>query len=131
PVEMAMDNHELAVDRIKKIPGYKPLFEKAFGKKAKIDIDNIVKAIATYERTLITPNSRFDKFIEGDTKALTTAEKKGFETMKTVGCFSCHSGPLFAGPQLPIGVGFYQKFPVYPGSVFDAKYKLTEDKGRF
>lgn len=131
PVEMAMDSHQVVVDRIKKVPGYKPLFDNAFGKNTKITIDHVVKAIATYERTLITPNSRFDKYIEGDKKALTAAEIKGFETMKTVGCFACHSGPNFAGPQLPIGVGFYQKFPVYPGSVYDAKYKLTEDKGRY
>lgn len=131
PVEMAMDNHKLVVDRVHKIPGYQLLFDRAFGKKTKINIDHVAKAIASYERTLITPNARFDKYIEGDKNILTSAEVKGFETMKSVGCFSCHMGPNFAGPQLPIGVGFYQKFPVYQGSVYDAKYKLTDDKGRF
>lgn len=131
PVEMAMPNHKVVVDRINKIPGYKAMFDKAFGKKTKIDIDHVAKAIASYERTLITPNSRFDKFIEGDKKALTENEIKGYETMKTVGCFSCHMGPNFAGPQLPVGVGFYQKLPVFAGSKYDAKYELTKDKGRF
>lgn len=131
PVEMAMPNHRVVVERIQKIPGYKEMFAKSFGKKAKIDIDNTVKAIASYERTLITPNSRFDKFIEGDKKALNETEIKGYETMKTVGCFSCHMGPNFAGPQLPIGVGFYQKLPVFAGTKYDAKYELTKDQGRF
>lgn len=130
PVEMAMDDHKLVVNRINKIPGYQVLFDRAFGKKTKINIDHVAKAIASYERTLITPNARFDKYIEGDKKALTATEVKGFEAMKTVGCFSCHMGANFAGPALPVGVGFFQKFPVYEGSVYDAKYKLTEDKGR-
>lgn len=131
PVEMAMPNHDVVVSRIKDIPGYKTMFDKAFGRNTKIDIEKVAKAIATYERTLITPNARFDKYIEGDKKSLTEQELKGFETMKTVGCFACHSGPNFAGPQLPVGVGFYQKFPTFPGSSYDAKYNLTADKGRF
>jgi cytochrome c peroxidase len=130
PVEMAMPDHKTVMDRVSKIPGYKKLFDKAFGKGDNLTIDNLAKAIATYERTLITP-SRFDKYIAGDKKALTEAEIKGFEVTKTVGCFACHSGANFAGPALPIGNGFFQKFPVYAGSEYDKKYDLLKDSGRF
>ncbi len=131
PVEMAMPNHKLVVERIKMIPDYKMLFEKAFGVgDDKINIDNTAKAIAAYERTLIVP-ARFDKWLSGDKKALLEIEEQGFETAKTVGCFSCHMGPNFSGPQLPLGTGFYQQFPVYKGSAYDKKYQFLKDKGRF
>lgn len=131
PVEMTMTDHQFVMDRIKQIPGYKKMFDKAFGAGNNMTIDNLVKAIATYERTLVTPNSRFDKYISGNKKALTEAEIKGFEVAKTTGCFACHSGPNFAGPKLPMGTGFYMKFPTFPGSEYDKKYELTKDLGRF
>lgn len=130
PIEMGMPNHEAVVARLKKIEGYQPLFDRAFGKaKSNLNIDNVAKAIATYERTLVAP-SRFDRWIEGDKKAMTPLEIEGFETMKTVGCFACHMGVNFAGPALPMGTGFYQGFPVYP-SAYDAQYELKKDLGRF
>lgn len=131
PVEMAMTDHNLVMDRIAKIPGYQKMFDKAFGAGTKMTIDHVAKAVAAYERTLITPNSRFDKYISGKKGSLTEAEIKGFETMKTTGCFACHSGPNFAGPKLPMGVGFYMKFPTFPGSSFDKKYDLLKDAGRY
>jgi cytochrome c peroxidase len=130
PIEMGMPNHQAVIDRLKKISGYQELFDRAFGKKKNnINIENVSKAIASYERTLIA-RGRFDRWIEGDKNALTPIEVEGFETMKTIGCFSCHMGPNFAGPQLPLGTGFFQKFPVYP-SAYDAKYQLTQDLGRY
>lgn len=129
-VEMAMTDHNMVVDRISKIPGYEKMFDKAFGKGTKITIDHVAKAVAAYERTLVTPNSRFDKYISGKKMALSEDEIKGFELMKTTGCFACHSGPNFAGPKLPMGAGFYMKFPTFPGSVFDKKYDLLKDTGR-
>jgi len=129
PVEMAMPSHDEVVKRLKKIEGYRVYFEKAFGKKDPITIDNVAKAIAAYERTLIAP-SRFDDWIKGDKKALSEMEVAGFEMAKTVGCFTCHSGPNFSGPALPSGVGFYQKFPVYE-SEYDKKYDFKSDLGRY
>lgn len=131
PVEMAMSDHEAVLNRIRKIPGYLKLFEKAFGKKQPLTIDHVAKAIASFERTLITPNSRFDQFINGNKKALSDIELKGYQNMQTIGCFACHSGPNFAGPSLAIGTGFFMKFPTFPGSDYEKKYKLTDDKGRF
>ncbi|MCS6837623.1 MAG: cytochrome-c peroxidase [Bdellovibrionaceae bacterium] len=129
PIEMGMPDHQSVINRLKKISGYRELFEKAFGKKDPITIDNVAKAIAAYERTLIVP-SRFDRWMAGEKNILSKKEQEGFEVMKTVGCFSCHMGPNFAGPQLPLGTGFFQKFPVYP-SDYDKKYDLLSDLGRY
>jgi cytochrome c peroxidase len=135
PIEMGMPNHQAVIERIKKIPGYQAMFDAAFGKsKNNINIDNVAKAIASFERTLVAP-SRFDRWMAGDKKALSDIEVQGFETMKAVGCFSCHMGPNFAGPMLPLGTGFYQKLPANPTKAYwekyDKKYELSKDLGRF
>lgn len=123
PIEMGMPNHQAVIERIKKIPGYQAMFDAAFGKsKNNINIDNVAKAIASFERTLVAP-SRFDRWMAGDKKALSDIEVQGFETMKAVGCFSCHMGPNFAGPMLPLGTGFYQKLPANPTKAYWEKYE--------
>lgn len=129
PVEMAMENHKVVIGRVKQIPGYIDQFKKVFKTKA-ITIDHVVKAIAAYERTLITPNSRFDKFIKGDKKALTAVEQRGLETFKQVGCTACHNGVNFAGPTLPEGQGFFMKFPTFANAELEKKYGLLKDTGR-
>lgn len=129
PVEMGA-THKLVVDRISKIEEYQKLFKKAFGGRKPINIDNIAKAIAAYERTLITPNSPFDRYIKGDKKAMTSEQIKGMQKFQEIGCTSCHSGPNFSGPALPEGQGFFMKFPTFPGTEYEKKYKLTEDTGR-
>ncbi len=129
PVEMAMPNHDAVMARVKTIPGYVEQFAKIFGKDA-MTIDNLAKAIAAYERTLITPNSPFDRYLRGDKKAISTRAEKGYKAVVEVGCIACHMGPNFAGPALPQGTGFYQKFPVFPESSFVKKYALTADPGR-
>lgn len=130
PVEMGA-THKFVVERIAKIPGYQKLFVSAFGSKAAIDIDNVAMAIAAYERTLITPNSPYDRYVKGNKKALTADQRKGMELFQTVGCTSCHSGGNFAGPTLPEGTGFFMKFPTFPGSDYESKYDLAADKGRY
>ncbi|MGE0762997.1 MAG: cytochrome-c peroxidase [Bdellovibrionales bacterium] len=130
PVEMGMDNHAVAIERIRNIPGYIAAFKKVFGGNDAIHIDNAVKAIAAYERTLITPNSRFDQYLKGKKTAITAQELAGFETFKTTGCVACHNGINFAGPALPVGTGFYQKFPVTPDTDIEKKYGFQKDLGR-
>ena len=130
PIEMAMPNHDAVMARVKKIPGYVEQFNKVFGGKDAVTIDNLAKAIASYERTLVTPNSPFDKFLKGNKGAISAKAKKGYQLVTEVGCMSCHMGPNFAGPPLPVGTGFFQKFPVYENSAFVAKYHLKEDAGR-
>ena len=131
PVEMAMPSLDAVVARVNGIPGYVSAFEGVFGKDS-VTIDNIAKAIATYERTLVSGNSEFDNFRFVDKTAISQASWDGFQTFRAVGCVQCHMGPDFAGPPpLARGAGFYQKFPLFTSSPLISKYKLLEDQGRF
>jgi len=131
PVEMGMPSQDAAVKRIKAIPGYVAEFKTVFGGEDAVTYDNIAKAIATYERTLLTPNSAFDRYLKGNKKALSAQALRGMKAVDDVGCSSCHNGPDFAGPALPAGEGFYQKFPTYEDNAYVVKYKFLDDQGRF
>jgi cytochrome c peroxidase len=130
PIEMGMPNHEVVIERVKQIPGYVVQFDKIFGKNS-VNIDNLAKAIAAFERTLITPNSPYDKFVSGQKSALSKEQARGLQLVQEAGCTSCHSGANFAGPDLPVGTGHFQKFPVMAQSEYVAKYDLAKDLGRF
>jgi cytochrome c peroxidase len=130
PIEMGMPNLDAVIGRIRHIPGYQPHFEKAFGAGDVVTMDNAAKAIAAYERTLITPGSAYDRYVKGERKALTAQQVKGMDAFAAIGCMSCHQGPAFNGPALPAGTGFFMKFPTYPDSVYTVKYKLADDPGR-
>lgn len=103
PFEMNM-NYDLLIERLKSISGYVELFKKAFPEeKDPITLKNIAKAIATFERTLITPNSPFDKYLRGDQKALNDLQKKGLELFKgKANCIQCHNGTNLTDNQLHI-----------------------------
>jgi cytochrome c peroxidase len=132
PIEMGMKDWDTTMARIKSIPGYSPLFKAAFGGEDNpMTADNAVKAIAAYERTLITPNSPFDRYVKGEKTALSSQQIKGMNTFANVGCTACHSGANFSGPTMPMGTGWFMKFPTYAGSQYDSKYRLTEDQGRY
>ena len=92
PVEMATVSEKEAVTRLKEA-GYAPLFNDVFGKNS-LTYDNMAKAIAAFERTLLTPNAPFDKFVRGEGD-ISKAAKRGMQKVVDVGCTSCHSGPLF------------------------------------
>jgi cytochrome c peroxidase len=70
-------------------------FAKAYGRAP--DRANVLDAIATYERSLLTPDSRFDKWLKGDTAALSPAEVDGYRLFKSLGCVSCHQGVNVGG----------------------------------
>jgi len=129
PVEMGMPDFPTVVDRLQKIPGYVTMFEKVFGKNS-ITKENIGKALASFERTLITPNSPFDQFMHGNKKALSIEAQRGMKLVQEVGCTVCHSGANFSGEN-KMGEGNFQKFPVFPDNDYVKKYKLMEDPGRF
>jgi cytochrome c peroxidase len=131
PIEMGMKSWDDVVARLKAIPGYPEAFAAAFGGSDAVSADNAAKAIAAYERTLITPNSAYDKYVGGDTSALTEQQARGMNTFAEVGCQSCHSGPAFNGPTLPQGTGFYQKFPTNENGYFEAQYSFSADQGRY
>lgn len=130
PIEMGMPHFELVRDRLKQIPGYVAMFEKAFGKDS-ITKENIGKAIASFERTLIAGNSPFDKFMHGNKKAMTMQAQRGMKLVQEVGCIVCHSGANFNGENLKMGEGNFQKFPVFTDNEFVKKYNFMADTGRF
>ncbi len=82
---------EQLINKLRRSPKYVMLFNRAFPAGG-ITISNVKQAIIAYERSLTTPNSRFDKYLRGDLDALNNNEKKGYELFKTYGCSACHQG---------------------------------------
>ncbi len=95
PGEMAF-SHTLAIGILESIPAYQRTFKKIFGKD-RIDIDQVTAAIAEFEKTLVTPNSRFDQWLLGRADALTADELAGYKLFKESGCVACHNGPAVGG----------------------------------
>lgn len=117
PGEMG-SSHDLAVEVLQSIPAYVADFKKSFGTD-RIVIAQVTKAIAAFEGTLLTPNSRFDQWLKGDQKALSANELAGYQLFKDSGCISCHNGP-------GVGGNSYQKMGVV------APYKASSPaEGRF
>lgn len=110
------------IDRLKDIPTYQSLFDAAFDEPEAVSATNVGKAIAAFERTLVTNNSRFDQYMRGDQDAISLAEKAGFELFKKAGCANCHSGPMFSDfkPHV-LGVPENSKLPV-PDRGFDERF---------
>ena len=95
-VEMDLTPDE-AVERLRQT-GYLPYFEAAFpDEEDPLTFENITKAIASFERTLITPGSPFDRYLEGETDALTPEQAEGLDLFMSSGCAGCHNGVLLGG----------------------------------
>lgn len=98
PVEMNL-HLDVAVDRIKSVEGYKALFKAAFGDE-EVNKERISKAIATYERTIVSSSTPFDRFIDGDKTALTDQQIQGLHLFRTKArCINCHNGGYFSDNQ--------------------------------
>lgn len=95
PGEMAF-THILTIDVLRSIPSYATEFKQVFGSD-EITIDQVTQAIAEFEKTLVTPNSRFDQWLLGNKAALTADELAGYKLFKTSGCTACHNGPAVGG----------------------------------
>lgn len=95
PVEMA-SNHVLVLDVLRSIPQYRQEFAAIYGSE-EITLERVTDAIAAFEETLVTPNSRFDQWLKGDDDALTEQELAGYHTFKSIGCIACHNGPAVGG----------------------------------
>jgi cytochrome c peroxidase len=117
PIEMAMPSEESVVKVLASMPEYVAAFTKAFPTEPKaLTYDNMARAIGAFERRLVTP-SALDRFIAGDSSALSDDEIVGLETFIETGCITCHMGAT-------VGGGMYQKLGLvrpYP----------TDDSGRF
>jgi len=82
--------------RLSAILEYRSLFKKAFGSDTAINADNMAKAIACFERTLLSNQSRFDLYMRGQASALTSSEKDGMNLFMNAGCVRCHNGPMLS-----------------------------------
>ncbi len=113
--EMA-GNDEETIARLKKIPEYVELFNKAFGSNA-ITIENTQSAIAAFERTLISNNSPFDKYAAGQFDALTAGQRRGLNLFRSAAtrCFECHAAPTFGSDDF-----FVTGVPDVAGQAHDA-----------
>ena len=123
--EMGLGDAQNVVVRISSMPGYSPLFAAAFGDKG-VTLERVEKALGAFERTLLTPNSPYDRFVSGDVSALPLQAQRGMGLFSKLGCASCHSGAAFAGPNGAPGHANMAKFPVFPGSDYEKKYALIE-----
>lgn len=111
---------------------YRHQFASVFGAQPTGADDGIAQALAAYVRTLVTPNSAFDRYLQGDKQALSAEAQHGFAEFQKVGCSACHFGINLSGPPVPMGEGFYELFPNYIGSEYDQKYSLvTDDLGHY
>ncbi|MCK5662754.1 MAG: c-type cytochrome [Thiotrichaceae bacterium] len=132
PIEMGMKDWDVTMAQLKLIPGYAAMFDAAFlCEQNPMTADNTAKAIAAYERTLITPNSPYDRYVKGDKTALSKQQVSGMKTFAEIGCTACHIGANFSGPPMPMGIGWFLKFPSFVGSEYDEKYRLMADLGRY
>jgi cytochrome c peroxidase len=97
PIEMGF-THQEAVQRFSEIQGYKPLFKAAYGDDS-VSIDRIAKAIATFERTILTGNAPYDRWKAGDAHAMSPAAVEGyrlFNDKDRANCAACHDGVNFS-----------------------------------
>lgn len=123
PIEMASTSFD---EIIAKLQADKP-FAKAFTAVYPDGLTeaNITDAIEEFERTLITPNSRFDKWLRGDNEAITADELAGYELFKKYDCATCHVGPNLGGQS-------YELMGLRRHYFADRGLELTvEDNGRF
>ncbi len=131
PIDMGMKDLPYAVERIRRVQGYRPYFEQAFGPGAAVTIDNLAHAIAAYERSLVTADAPYDRYVAGESGALNAQQLRGMAEFKELNCLRCHQGPAFDGPVLLPGTPWAMTFPTYKHSPFVSTYELTRDQGRF
>jgi cytochrome c peroxidase len=94
PAIMASSADE-AVSKLRADPEAARQFRDAYGKEP--DVAALLDAIATYERSLVTPDSRFDRWLAGEAAAITPDELSGYQVFKSLGCISCHQGVNVGG----------------------------------
>jgi len=126
PVQASVEMNntpDRVVETLASIPEYVQRFGKAFpGDPDPVSFDNMALAIEAFESTLVTPDSRFDRYIAGDGGAFDAQERRGLQLFVESGCASCHNGPNFGGQAyFPFGVVERPGAEILPDG----------DKGRF
>lgn len=129
PLAYGNADYAAAEARLRALPGYRAMFEKAFpGETEPMTAENWGKAIGAFERTLITP-AAFDHYLKGDKAALSSQAKQGLDKFMTYGCSGCHNG-VTVGGQMFQKFGLTQDYWALTGSKEIDLFK-ARDKGRF
>jgi cytochrome c peroxidase len=110
------------IGKLKSSPEYVEDFRQIYGDE--IQSDHVRDSIAEFERSLTTPNSRFDRYLRHDASAITSREKEGYQLFKSFGCASCHQGAS-------VGGNMYQKLGVMAPYFKDRGHITNADLGRF
>lgn len=129
PIEMGLHSLDEVVARVEMDPGYRAAFASLLGVKRALDIDDVVAAIAAYERSLTTSDSPYDRYLRGDRGALDAAQTRGMKLFATVGCVICHHGPNFSSASVFDARMPYRLFPAFGNGYID-RYGLDRDRGR-
>lgn len=117
PVEMA-DTYSNVIKKLSSDVHYRNAFHQVYPGR-EISMETVTDALAEFEKLLITPDSRFDRYLRGEKEALNPIEKEGYELFKKRGCIACHNG-------INIGGNMFQRFGVF------VQYKdRFDNQGRF
>ena len=115
------------IDKLNQSPEYVTSFNKIYTEG--ITSDNIKNAIATFERSLYTPNAPFDKYLRGDREAISAEAKEGYNLFKSYGCVTCHQGMLVGGNMFQT-LGIFGDYFADRGNITKAdlgRYNVTQD----
>ena len=136
PVEMgATGAEQVILDRLRADPTYPQQFAAAFPSDPNpLRWEQIIRALAAYERTLVSGTSPYDRWLAGDATALTAAAQRGLRLFQEVGCTACHSGPLLTNSSYH-NVGLYNldgrgAYPARQAGLYDVTGQVR-DMGRF
>lgn len=120
PVEMA-SNWDEVLPKLRADPGYADRFARLYPDG--VTAANVVDAIASFERDLVTPDAPFDRWLRGERAAMSPQEIEGYQRFRALGCTSCHQGVLLGG-------NMYQKFGVMR-DYFAGRPTTEADLGRY
>jgi cytochrome c peroxidase len=113
---------EHVIAKLRGDAGYVQRFRAVFDDT--LTAQHVREAIAAFERTLLTPDAPFDRWLGGDSTAMTADQKEGYETFKSMGCIACHQG-------VNVGGNMFQRFGVLGDYFKDRGNISTADYGRF
>jgi cytochrome c peroxidase len=114
---------QVLIQKLQQVPEYQQDFAQLYPDG--ITVTNVINALVVYQRSLYTPNSRFDQYLRGNQQAISNSEKAGYQLFKDYGCVSCHQG-------INVGGNLYQKFGTM-GDYFRKRGQeiTTADLGRY
>jgi cytochrome c peroxidase len=101
---------------------YRAAFDKAYG--GPFSSAQVLDALTSYERSLVTPNARFDRYLRGERDAITPEEERGYHLFKAFGCVACHQGKN-------VGGNLFERFGIFEASSLSNDPNRSADLGRF